>query len=91
MLTRAQGACRHSTGKVWGGTFHAVVNRLLRIYAGAVGLPVEFTVIDQGDAADMMNLIRSEQGLAKGNRRFPRKETLIRATLDEIHRLAAEP
>lgn len=71
-LTGAQ-----TTGKVWGGTFHAVGNRLLRIYGRAMGLPTDFTVADQGDAADLMNLIRSELGLAKGDKRFPRKETLV--------------
>lgn len=71
-LTGAQ-----TTGRVWGGTFHAVANRLLRYYGRGIGLPSDFTVVDQTDAADLMNLIRSELGLAKGDRRFPRKETLI--------------
>ncbi|NLU22288.1 MAG: ATP-dependent helicase [Phycisphaerae bacterium] len=77
MITRAghlTGA--QTTGKVWGGTFHAVGNRLLRYYGRAMGLPSDFTVIDAADAADLMNLIRGELGLAKGDKRFPRKETL---------------
>jgi DNA helicase II / ATP-dependent DNA helicase PcrA len=61
---------------VWGGTFHAVANRLLRIHAGALGLRPDFTVLDQGDAADVMNLLREELGHAQRERRFPRKETL---------------
>ena len=71
---------REAVSRVWGGTFHATANRLLRIYGRAVDLPPEFTVMDQGDAADMMNLIRTELGLAKGQRRrrFPNKQTLIR-------------
>ncbi len=78
MLTRAD----HMTGlktssRVWGGTFHAVANRLLRIYGRALRLPTDFTVMDQGDAADMMNLIRNELGLARKERRFPRKQTLV--------------
>jgi DNA helicase II / ATP-dependent DNA helicase PcrA len=64
-------------GKVWGGTFHSVANRLLRIYGRALRLPNDFTVMDQGDAADLMNFIRNELGLAKNNRRFPRKDTLL--------------
>lgn len=64
--------------RVWGGTFHATANRLLRAYGHAVGLPEQFTVIDQADAADMMNLIRHELDLTKtkGRHRFPRKTTL---------------
>lgn len=65
-----------TTGRVWGGTFHAVANRLLRVYGRALQLPSGFTVMDEADAADLMNLIRSELGLAKTDRRFPRKDTL---------------
>ena len=72
----------HLTGadnvaQVWGGTFHAIANRLLRIYGTAVGLAPEFTVMDQSDAADMMNLLRNELGLSKRARRFPKKGTLV--------------
>ena len=72
----------HLTGadhvaQVWGGTFHAVANRLLRIYGTAVGIVPEFTVMDQSDAADMMNLLRNELGLSKRDRRFPKKSTLV--------------
>jgi len=62
--------------KVCGGTFHAVANRLLRAHGRALGIRPDFTVMDQGDAADLMNLIRGELGLAGRERRFPRKETL---------------
>lgn len=66
-----------AAGKVWGGTFHAVGNRLLRYYGRGIGLDTDFTVMDQGDAADLMNLIRGEMGLGSKDRRFPRKETLL--------------
>lgn len=65
-----------STGKVWGGTFHAVANRLLRLRGRAIGIRPDFTVMDQADAADVMNLIRDDLGLGKRERRFPRKDTL---------------
>ena len=78
MLVRAgRLASQQTTGKVWGGTFHAVANRLLRIHGRAIGLSPQFTVMDESDAADMMNLIRNELDLATGNRRFPRKQTLV--------------
>src|SRR6056297_4141910 len=34
----------------WSGTFHSVANRLLRHYAGNVGLDPAFSVLDRGDA-----------------------------------------
>ena len=64
--------------RVWGGTFHAVANRLLRVYGQALGLANDFTVMDQGDSADMLNLLRNELGLARNKKRFPQKATLIR-------------
>jgi ATP-dependent DNA helicase UvrD/PcrA len=63
-------------GRVWGGTFHAVGNRLLRLHGGAIGVRPDFTILDQSDAADVLNLVRSDLGVAEGERRFPKKETL---------------
>lgn len=65
-------------GRVWGGTFHSIGNRLLRSHGRALGLSPTFTVMDESDAADVMNLIRSELGFAAKERRFPRKDTLIK-------------
>ncbi|MGH2698329.1 MAG: ATP-dependent helicase [Actinomycetota bacterium] len=77
MLRRAgRLTSRTRTGRVWGGTFHSVGNRLLRSYGQALGLPPNFTVMDQSDAADLMNLLRNELELGHGPKRFPRKETL---------------
>lgn len=79
LIGRAEHICSAgSAGKVWGGTFHAVANRLLRIYGRALQMQDGFTVMDQGDAADLMNLIRNELNLAKRDRRFPRKNTLVK-------------
>ena len=44
--------------------------------AGRSGSRPDFTVLDQTDTADLMDLIRGELGLGEGERRFPRKETL---------------
>src|SRR6266545_6497871 len=33
-----------STEKVWGGTFHAVANRLLRLHGPSIGLRPDFSV-----------------------------------------------
>jgi len=62
-------------GRVWGGTFHATANRLLRIYAKHAGLNKDFTVMDEADAEDMLNVIRHEMGLHSKESRFPQKAT----------------
>ncbi|MGB5345559.1 MAG: ATP-dependent helicase [Woeseia sp.] len=61
----------------WSGTFHAVANRLLRRYAPAIGLDPAFSVLDRGDAADLIDVIRHEQGCSSKSRRFPKKDTCL--------------
>lgn len=61
----------------WGGTFHAIANRLLRLHASAIGLDPAFTVLDREDAADLLDLVRHQSGLAKTEKRFPRKGTCL--------------
>jgi DNA helicase-2/ATP-dependent DNA helicase PcrA len=66
--------------RVHAGTFHSVAHRLLRHHSEALGLGDGFTVIDQGDAADLMHLARQEVGGSDSEerrRRFPRKDTLV--------------
>jgi DNA helicase-2/ATP-dependent DNA helicase PcrA len=62
---------------IWSGTFHAIANRLLRLHSKSLGLSENFTVIDRSDAEDLLNVVRSELGLDKGDVRFPRKGTCL--------------
>ncbi|MGC9529808.1 MAG: ATP-dependent helicase [Candidatus Bipolaricaulaceae bacterium] len=80
MLRRAGGVIRQTAAvreQVWGGTFHSIANRLLRVHAGRIGLNPEFTVLDQADAEDLMGMVRHDLGLASRDRRFPRKGTCL--------------
>ena len=61
----------------WSGTFHSIANRLLRHHAGALGLDATFTVLDRGDAADLMDVVRHDLGLSASKKRFPRKDTCL--------------
>ncbi len=83
MLTRAgQLTDESATDRVWGGTFHSVANRLLRIEGRAIGLHEGFTVLDQGDAIDLMGIVRAEH-VDTGGTRFPKKET-VAAIYDRV-------
>jgi DNA helicase-2/ATP-dependent DNA helicase PcrA len=62
---------------VLGGTFHSVAHRFVRLHASALGLAPGFGVLDAGDAADLIDLIREEHGHAQSKRRFPKKSTLL--------------
>jgi DNA helicase-2/ATP-dependent DNA helicase PcrA len=61
----------------WSGTFHGVGARLLRDYAGRIGLSPDFTIHDREDSADLMNLVRHELGFSDKARRFPLKGTCL--------------
>jgi DNA helicase-2/ATP-dependent DNA helicase PcrA len=76
MLQRAR-ALVGASSRVLGGTFHSVAHRLVRRHAAALGLPSGFGVLDAGDAADVLDLLREEHGHAKSRTRFPRKGTLL--------------
>jgi DNA helicase-2/ATP-dependent DNA helicase PcrA len=76
MLQRARGLVPASS-RVLGGTFHSVAHRLVRRHAAALGLPGGFGVLDAGDAADVLDLLRTEHGHARSKTRFPRKATLL--------------
>ena len=68
----------HKTVRLpWSGTFHSVANRLIRKHCRRVGLTENFSVLDRGDAADLMDVARHELGLSKTERRFPRKDTCV--------------
>lgn len=66
-----------SAGRVWGGTFHAIASRLLHHYGKLAGLGSDFTVMDQSDAEDMLNVIRHDMGLHSKEKRFPLKSTCL--------------
>src|SRR4030088_1210710 len=69
LLRRAEAMAGHDVARrVWGGTFHAVGNRVLRRHGRLLGLDPDFTVLDQADAADLLALVRSELHAHDGER-----------------------
>lgn len=64
-------------GRVWGGTFHATATRLLRLYGSAIGLDPGFTILDRSDSEDLLDVVRTDLGLAKTDQRFPKKGTCL--------------
>ena len=77
MMKRASLLLDDRCKRVKGGTFHGFANYILRRYAEEAGLEKNFTIIDRGDAEDLLNLVRSDMGLAKTDSRFPKKNTII--------------
>lgn len=61
----------------WAGTFHSIGARLLREFAGRIGLDAGFTIHDRGDSEDLMGMVRHEIGLSQLDKRFPLKGTCL--------------
>jgi DNA helicase-2/ATP-dependent DNA helicase PcrA len=76
MLRRAAILLDDRCEKVGGGTFHSFANTALRKYAPLIGYENSFTILDQGDSQDVLNLIRTRLKHDTAKRRFPKKETL---------------
>ncbi|MBY9014552.1 MAG: ATP-dependent helicase [Candidatus Lokiarchaeota archaeon] len=56
---------------IWGGTFHSIANRFLRIYAKTLGLKPNFTIMDETDAKGLMKLSIDKVGVKDLEERFP--------------------
>ena len=76
MVERAGALIGARSDRVCGGTFHSVANMLLRRYGRAVELEPGFTILDRGDAEDLIALVRAQLGLNEKDKRFPRKGTI---------------
>ncbi len=76
MLDRAGELIGLRSERVCGGTFHSVANMLLRRYGRSIGLEPGFTILDRGDAEDLIALVRAQLGLNEKDKRFPRKGTI---------------
>ncbi len=79
MMNRASILLDNRCAKILGGTFHSFANLTLRKYAKAAGLDSSFTILDQSDCEDVINLIRSQAGFISKEKRFPNKQTLNKA------------
>jgi len=75
MVGRVERLLGRSCEGIEGGTYHGFASRMLRRYPPE-GYPNRFSILDRGDAEDVIQLVRGERGTAKGAKRFPKKGTL---------------
>ncbi len=76
MLYRAGRLLGQGLNEVVGGTFHAFAYAMLRRYGRALGLPDDVTILDRGDAEQVIKQAKESQAIGKGDRSFPRKGTI---------------
>jgi DNA helicase-2/ATP-dependent DNA helicase PcrA len=89
MLRRAAGLVGASCERVAGGTFHSFANTVLRRHGRHVGLEPSFTILDRGDAEDVVGLLRARAGLDRKDRRFPRKNAVLEILSMAVNRARA--
>jgi DNA helicase-2/ATP-dependent DNA helicase PcrA len=76
MLRRASALLDGRCERVAGGTFHSFANLLLRRHGKPLSIDPGFTILDRSDSEDAIQLLRSQLGLDKRERRFPRKQAI---------------
>jgi len=86
MLRRASLLLDERCSRVSGGTFHSFANATLRRYAKALGLANNFSILDEPDAEDTINLIRTQMGFNKSEKRFPRKKAILEVISKSVNK-----
>lgn len=76
MLVRASTLLDGRCNRVAGGTFHSFCLGILRRHARRVGFPNNFNILDAADAADVIDVLRTDRGYHRTDKRFPRKKAL---------------
>ncbi|NQV89835.1 ATP-dependent helicase [Candidatus Uhrbacteria bacterium] len=71
MMERVESLLGRKPKGLWGGTFHSIANRLLRIYAPEIGHTSNFTILDQEDAKALVKVCIKALKIDTTSRRFP--------------------
>ena len=88
MLSRVETLLGADTGRLWGGTFHSIGNRLLRRHADRIGFKESFSILDREDQKDLLGTSIVDSGIDARAIRFPKPDVLanifsLSANLDE--------
>jgi DNA helicase-2/ATP-dependent DNA helicase PcrA len=69
---------------LWGGTFHSIGARILRVHAETLSYRRDFTILDRDDARDLIKACVMDAGIETKGTHFPKPEVL-----NEVYSLAA--
>ncbi|MDI6615586.1 MAG: ATP-dependent helicase [Syntrophaceae bacterium] len=72
MLSRVQTLVDVDLGRLWGGTFHHVGNRILRRHAGMLGYDLSYSIVDAEDSRQLINTCIRELGIHTADGVFPK-------------------
>jgi DNA helicase II / ATP-dependent DNA helicase PcrA len=84
MMKRVADLLGHELRALWGGTFHSIGARILRLHADALGYQKDFSILDRDDAKDLIKACMADAKIDTKDKHFPKADVLL-----EIFSLAA--
>ncbi len=76
MMRRVADLLGQELASLWGGTFHALGNRILRQHANLLGYQRDFAILDREDSKDLLTACLGEAQIDPKTTRFPKAEVL---------------
>ena len=76
MMRRVSDLLGHELRSLWGGTFHSIGARILRIHADTLGYQRDFTILDRDDAKDLIKACVTDAKIETKGTHFPKPDVL---------------
>jgi DNA helicase-2/ATP-dependent DNA helicase PcrA len=92
MMRRVSDLIGRELRTLWGGTFHSIGSRVLRLHADLLGYQRDFTILDRDDAKDLIKACVADAGIETKGTHFPKPEVLneIFSLAVNTHKAAGE-
>lgn len=71
MVERVETVLGPAAKGIWGGTFHSIGARLLRVFAEELGYKSTFSILDHDDSRDLIKAVMKDLKIDPKARRFP--------------------
>jgi DNA helicase-2/ATP-dependent DNA helicase PcrA len=76
MMRRVSDLLGHELRTLWGGTFHSIGARILRLHADTIGYRRDFTILDREDAKELIKACVAEAKIETKGTHFPKLDVL---------------
>ncbi len=76
MMRRVGDLLGRDPSNLWGGTFHSIGNRILRLHATRLGYGRDFTIMDREDSGELIKACLGAAEIDVKAARFPKAEVL---------------
>src|SRR5277367_4363732 len=74
MMHRVSDLLGHELRSLWGGTFHSIGARVLRIHAEILGYGRDFTILDRDDAKELIKACLTDAKIDTKGTHFPKPD-----------------